>query len=278
MIASISSISDSWCESIVDMAKSFSYYVDLMVSEVSNTINNALSVFNESLINTLKHIGDLIVDLPIHQISEEEIKRIEDRYELWGSYGWTSTEFVNTEILYQAPLDIDDANAIAKRVMNNNAMAILFERIDSLKTIKHSDFVELKKCFDTHNYKACELLAFSMIDSAIVHSQGKLRRNSNQNRKPGYDGMKKIMEKYRLDEDSYYLLSANLKNLYSCLSVVFKPERNFETQPKIINRHFVVHGTLHRKVIRRDAIQVLLLLFNLCTYLEIVGIVNKDSS
>lgn len=161
--------------------------------------------------------------------------------------------------------------------MNNSAIAILFERIESLKTIKHSDYIEIINSFDAHNYKACVLLAFSMIDSAIVHSQGKLQRNSEQNRKPGYDGMKKILKKYQFDEDGYYLLSAYLKNLHSCLDVVFKPERNFENQPEIINRHFVVHGTLHRKVIRRDAIQVLLLLFNICSYLEIMGIVNNDA-
>lgn len=272
----ISSIADGFTESMADMAKVCSDYMDLMVSEFSNTLKSIRSIFNDSLFDVLKQINDLIVDLPNLQISEEERKEIEERYALWGSYGWTSTDVVDTEVLDRAPLDINDANVIADKVMDKRAMALLFERIESLKTIKHSDYVEVKTSYDAHNYKACVLLAFSMIDSAIVHSQGKLRRNSGQNRRHGNKGIKKLMNKYRSEEIGYYLLSANIKNLFSCLNVVFMEVPNFEKQPKIINRHFVAHGMLHRKVTRRDAVQIILLLFNLYNFLEMMEIVNKD--
>ena len=42
----------------------------------------------------------------------------------------------------------------------------------------------------------------------------------------------------------------------------------FSIQPQVINRHFSVHGMLHRRILKRDAIQTILAVYNLYYLIE----------
>ena len=52
-------------------------------------------------------------------------------------------------------------------------------------------------------------------------------------------------------------------NLISCLYIFYESHQGFQNEPQnVINRNFIMHGMGHRKVLRRDCIQLFLLYYN----------------
>lgn len=82
----------------------------------------------------------------------------------------------------------------------------------------------------------------------------------------------------RFPEENYVTQSVDLffkcKNVFSCLNEVFEDANDFKQQPLIINRNFIDHGMLHRKVCKKDCIQIFLLYYNLLKLLEIISFKN----
>ena len=77
------------------------------------------------------------------------------------------------------------------------------------------------------------------------------------------------------DIEGTFMLSLSVTNMLQCLKKMFESSANFVKQPVIINRHFVAHGMLHRRIIQRDAIQALLLAYNLYYFTDLVEGLNK---
>ena len=60
------------------------------------------------------------------------------------------------------------------------------------------------------------------------------------------------------------------ENIFNCLLAVFADGKDFKIQPEGINRNFLGHGMLTRKVARKDCVQLFLLYYNLMDYLDII--------
>ena len=59
-------------------------------------------------------------------------------------------------------------------------------------------------------------------------------------------------------------------NLFSCLFKMFEDGNDFKKQPQVINRNFLDHGMLTRRVSRKDCIQLFLLYYNMLCLLDMV--------
>jgi len=231
--------------------------------EIYEPIINSFSEQVRSFIDAFSHIS-------IPQLSEEDKQRIIDRYMRWGNYGWTGTDFLEQELLDFDPSDISDANLTAKKLFKRDGIDKLFAQMESIASIKKTDLTELKSCYHNRSYKACVLVAFAMIDSRLIRSQGRV-----ENRVHGNRGIKQLEKRIKPDTENAFILSLSLLNLYQCLNKMFEDSANFVSQPNIINRHFVTHGMLHRKVYQRDAIQTILLVYNLYHLTDLVEKLDK---
>lgn len=219
----------------------------------------------------VRSLVDTFSNVSFPSMSEEDKQRIFGRYSKWGSYGWTSTDFLSEDILDLQPTNMAEANKKAKQILNSESIESLFEHMAALSSIKKSDLSELKENYYDKRYKSCALVGFAMIDSKLIRSQGRVV----ENRRLGNRGLEKLKEKYRNDIEGFFLLSLSASNLFSCLEKMFERSQNFRTQPTVINRHFLVHGMLHRRVTQRDAIQTVLAVYNLYNLTEFLDEIKK---
>lgn len=77
------------------------------------------------------------------------------------------------------------------------------------------------------------------------------------------------------DLEKRFLLLLDYENLFACLNTVFANGGDFRKQPVVINRNFVAHGMMTRRVIRKDCVQLFLLYYNLLMFLEMTTISKK---
>ena len=74
------------------------------------------------------------------------------------------------------------------------------------------------------------------------------------------------------EEDAKRLLFTLLfeANLFACLEKVFEKGNDFRKQPEVLNRNFLDHGMLTRKVTRKDCVQLFLLYYNILELLDMI--------
>ena len=93
-------------------------------------------------------------------------------------------------------------------------------------------------------------------------------------RKPArYSGaaaVNRINNKYNeVHEDDikvWFFSNLTRENLFCALAVLYANGNDFKEQPAVMNRNFVDHGMLHRKVRRMDCIQLFLAYYNFLTF------------
>ncbi|MBO4911004.1 MAG: hypothetical protein IKW90_02510 [Lachnospiraceae bacterium] len=255
---------EGWLNDFDSVAESVHQIVDQVQSVYKDVING--------LADHARIIVDAFSELYDPKLSEEDKEKLLNQYRLWGDYGWTSTDFLFEELLDISPLDISDANKKAKAILNKQGIQRLFEKIEEMETIKKSDLAEIRKCFYSRNYKSCVLISFALVDARLIRSQGRKAAN----RKHGNRGIKKLEDKIKANKKGIFILTLLVENLFSCLNKMFEEFTNFEGQPEIINRHYIMHGMLHRKIIQRDAIQTILLVYNLYYLTDLLDIGDKN--
>ena len=265
IVGLIQNLGESYTKSIKPIVENLHSIVDKYIDVYEKIINGISEQVNKLI--------DVFSNINIPQLSEADKQRIISRYVLWGDYGWTSTEFLSKELLDYKPVDISDANRTAKKLFNKQGVEQLFEQMELMGSINKADLAELKSCYYSRNYKACVLISFALIDAKLIRSQGK-----NANRRPGNTGIKRLESKINTDIEGAFLLTLSVTNLFHCLKKMFEDSENFKKQPVIINRHFIAHGMLHRKVLQRDAIQTVLLVYNLYYLTDFIEILRKDVS
>ena len=64
-------------------------------------------------------------------------------------------------------------------------------------------------------------------------------------------------------------LSLRAINLSEALNVLFDSGNDFRVQPKVINRNFLCHGMLHRRVSRKDCVMLFLFIYNFVSILDL---------
>ncbi len=70
------------------------------------------------------------------------------------------------------------------------------------------------------------------------------------------------------DIENTYFSILRFENAYACLGKLFEHGRNFVIQPDLLNRNFLLHGMLTRRVTKRDCDQLFLLYYNWLPLLE----------
>ena len=253
---------------IGQMTKTIAQIVKPMIDtqEMFKPIFKQMAEFSKSiakiLVNVSGYLTDVLLKTEIPSLSEDEKERIKDSYQIWGKYGWTIIPNIPYSFYLKPPIDIKDANKKALKYCRNGDMKKLFEKMRCTSKIKKSDLEDAIFCFENKKYKPCAMILFALIDSKLIRLQNDEDRSKRNNMRPsGRKAAQNIKNRLVQEENKFYQILGIL-NLFGCLEIVFGLGNDFQQQPKIINRNFLDHGMLTRKVKRMECVQLFLLYYN----------------
>ncbi len=278
--------SKSFFESLNNIRETINGISKLVGSNVinsSNTISKMLEtvstimksfVFDESYFENVFHnlhdtITDIVQVLSVPGLNEAEKQRLIDSYTNWGKLGWTINPCDDFENLFDiCPSDPLVANKMALEKCRKTEDLIC--HILNQKRVKKSDFEEAIANFHEKEYKSCALIMFSLIDGKLIRFSGR-SKEGKCNRPSGARAIEVIKKKLGTEYEKETLFMALFcVNLFACIEKMFEPGKDFKTQPDIINRNFLCHGMLTKKVSRKDCIQLFLLYYNILELSDLI--------
>ena len=128
--------------------------------------------------------------------------------------------------------------------------------------------------YRTRQYKSCAMLLFSLLDAKLIRMQRKEDSDpKSKRRSSGTPAIRKIKKRVEEEQDinKKFFLLLSYTNLFACIETLFEDAKDFKKQPTLINRNFLQHGMLTRKVKKRDCIQLFLLYYNFLEFFEIIS-------
>ena len=223
----------------------------------------------EPLRKMAAQLSEIIKNIKIPSISEERKQELLEIHMLWGMYGWTINPCVEFKTLFNsAPSDKKDADIIALKACSKKEMEKLFGIIMRTKRVKKTDFEEAVFDYKHRQYKSCALVLFSLVDATLIRLQKKSDLNG-KGRKVGLKAVKKVQRRIEKDVNKELFFTVMFcTNISACLEKMFESGNDFKQQPEVINRNFLDHGMLTRRVSRKDCIQLFLLYYNMLELLD----------
>lgn len=252
-----------FCQNVYDSIRSvFENWeaIATRTQEIYKNIVPALEIFQQ----TLASFADVIANISIPSISEERKQEILESHLKWGQLGWTWFQAAPMNFYDNPPADIRDANAKVKYLCTAQGMESIFHQIREQK-INHEDLESAIFCFHNKQYKACALMLFGLIDAKLIRVQSR----SKGKRKVGASAVRQLKTQFEetKDEQVFYTMLF-CSNLFASLETIFAYGNDFKDEPDIINRNFVDHGMNHKRIRKRDCIQLFLVLNNLMYFLS----------
>lgn len=229
-----------------------------------------LNFYNGQFEKLISIIRESIKNIKIPTITEEDKEKLLENYSMFGKLGWTIPPYADLYTFNKLPQNGDDAYKILKEYTNKENIENLFVELSQIKGIKKSDLNEAIECFKNRHYKACALIIFSIIDAKLIRSQPRKIESKRYRRPAGKRAIKKLFEniEMRYIEETMLFTQLYQVNILEALKTVFEDANDFKQQPNIINRNFLTHGMMHRKVYRRDCVMLFFLLFNFYQYIN----------
>ena len=216
-------------------------------------------------------ISESVRRLRIPTLSEERKQELIEAHKLWGSYGWTMNPCENVKKIFKyMPTDKKSADAIALKQCSGQKMKQIFESISETKRVKKADFEEAVFDYNHRQYKSCALILFSLVDAVLIRLQKKSDLKGKR-REVGLRAVSKAKTRTETDINVQMLFIAMFyTNLFACLEKVFEGGKDFKNQPDVINRNFLDHGMMTKKVRKKDCIQLFLLYYNMLELLDMI--------
>lgn len=257
-LLSISDQEKAWFQKKSDeLKKVFEFPVNHEFVQVGKAIQRMEKRFSETMQKTFL------------RISEERKQELIKVYALWGTYGWTMSPFANEKSVFECKVvDKKTADSIAVKQYTEQKMKEIFEDTRNCKRLKKMDFEEAVFDYKSKQYKSCALVLFSLIDAILIRLQ-KRSDLGERGRKVGLKAVNEVKKRTETDVDTRVFLTAiRCKSVFACLERMFESGKDFKKQPDVINRNFLDHGMMTRKVSRKDCIQLFLLYYNILKLLD----------
>ena len=216
-------------------------------------------------------VSKAIQEIKIPSISEERKRELIEANRLWGSYGWTINPYASLETVFNCMfVDKKTADSIAIRQCSTQTMEQIFDLISQTKRVKKSDIEEAVFDYKHKQYKSCAFILFSLVDAALIRLQRRSDLNGKR-RQVGLGAVKQVRNRTETDVNKELFFSCLfIENLFACLEKVFESGKDFKMQPEVINRNFLDHGMMTKRVRKKDCIQLFLLYYNVLKLLDMI--------
>ena len=244
--------------------------IKIVTSPVIENLARMTAQISEALGKIATNVGETLQNIKIPTISDERKEELRVAYKAWGSYGWTTMPNLSLAGFSDCPVDIKEANKLALSYCTNKDMDKLFDILRDMKGVKKSDLEEAIFDFEHKQYMSCALVLFGLIDAKLIRLQKKDKDSKGKWREVGKSAANIVLDKIKSEQDleKKFFLLLDYENILSCLNTVFARADDFRKQPLVINRNFVDHGMMTKKVIRKDCVQIFLLYYNLLMFLD----------
>lgn len=265
-------ISNGMLEGLATSLKAISESMAKIVTpSVIENITKMTVLVSKSFERITINIAEMLKDIKLPTISEERKAELIISYKAWGTYGWTMMPNMPLRGFGDCPVDIKEANKIALKLCTGREMERLFDILRGMDGVKKTDLEEAIFDFKHKQYKSCALVLFGLIDAKIIRLQRK-DNGPNGRRAVGKRAANKVMQKIKNEQnlEKRFFLLLDYENILACFNTVFADAEDFRKQPVVINRNFVDHGMMTKKVIRKDCVQLFLLYYNLLMFLDVV--------
>lgn len=247
------------------------------IQELASGLIQAFSVkydfmeLTEAVRRMSEIISESIQKIRIPTISEERKQELIEAHKLWGSYGWTMNPCENEKKIFAyMPSDKKSADNIALKQCSGQKMEQIFEIISETKRVKKLDFEEAVFGYRHGQYKSCAFILLSLVDAVLIRLQKKSDLKGKR-REVGSNAVSKAKKRTETDINTQMLFIAMFyTNLFACLEKVFESGKDFKNQPDVINRNFLDHGMMTKKVRKKDCIQLFLLYNNMLELLDMI--------
>ena len=218
-------------------------------------------------IPALQKIKETISSIKIPEISEERKQKLLDSYRKWGSYGWTIIPTADDLLFDTPPKDKKEADRIGRQACKDTEA--LFSKISNIRRIHVNDYNEAICNFRDRRYKSCALILFALIDSHLIRFQRKAE-TKGKDRSVGAGAVTKAKTRVGADDPENQLFCAMFyANLFTCLDQMFQKTGDFKKKLDVINRNYLDHGMLTKRVTRTDCLQLFLLYYNVLDLLDL---------
>ena len=240
---------------------------EIIQSIYKNSLGIILDSFKEKIDAFWESIYGTIRNITLPDFSQEKKQKLIESHKKWGTFGWTINPCSDIDSLFDfCPEEKKEADKLAMKECHTKMNSII-EKIYSKKRVKKFDFDEAVENFNKNNYKSCALILFSLVDSIIIRFQG--RSVPGKQRPNGKYAINNIKIKTGYNEDEITLFASMFyANLFSCIEKMFEKGNDFRTQPDVINRNYLCHGMMTRRVTKKDCIQLFLLYYNILEMLD----------
>lgn len=235
-------------------------YAEYDFDEMLKAISKSLDELSETLINC--------------GCNPEHI----ESYKQWGEYGWSISPQVNSKYFLSKPLSLDDADEKMRKFC-------IIENIDEIKKVLYNhdlnkeDLETAQFCYENKQYKLCAMLLFSMIDCQLINKKyfGK-DKDDNPYLKTGFGAIMKLKAGGdKTFDENHFLLFLQYKLIIHGLMSLFAGAANFENEPEIINRNFLMHGKSTKLITNTDCYKLWSALYSLVvTYPELEERLKND--
>lgn len=235
------------------------------------SISYDFSGFNEIARKIGKIVSESLPKIKIPSISEKRKRELIEANRLWGSYGWTINPYASLETVFNCMfVDKKTADSIALRQCSTQTMEQIFDLISQTKRVKESDIEEAVFDYKHKQYKSCAFILFSLVDAALIRLQRRSDLNGKR-RQVGLSAVKQVRNRTETDVNKELFFSCLfIENLFACLEKVFESGKDFKMQPDVINRNFLDHGMMTKRVRKKDCIQLFLLYYNVLKLLDMI--------
>ncbi|PWM69630.1 MAG: hypothetical protein DBX61_01415 [Clostridiales bacterium] len=203
----------------------------------------------DSIISAIGYSIDEIGSVLINAGCNEEYVKA---YKEWGNFGWSFNANINNKFFLTAPKSSQEADSIMLKYANVESITRMMEELKNFDVNK-KDLEEAYFAYINQKYKSSVLLLFSLIDRQLIN---RALLNENGYLKTGASAVGELKKSEKLYKENTYLHYLQFTLIINCLFTLFQNSKNFEKEPVVINRNFLIHGMSNNEVNGIDCLKV----------------------
>lgn len=260
----------------IQFPKSLSESINRMNAKLNADLHNIQQQMDKAMAPLIESIESIKQIFPEYsEYSEEELARIDTSWETWGRYGWGYFPGITPAELSEPPLNKKDATYRMRAYCTDSEVEEILSDLRLRTDIDLHDLEEAICHYKNKQYKGCISILFSLVDAKILNFQAipEFSPPEGQRREVGKRGLKAATSSRKGESIKNKGLIPNrwkYKNVIVRMEVFWENAHDFKHQPLVTNRNFIMHGMYKKKILKKDCIQLFLLLSNLCDLLDTI--------
>ncbi len=172
--------------------------------------------------------------------------------ERWGDLGWVILDDMPLSMMMSCPDTYPEANRLCRHMALEQLERLRHDLPNGVR--KKADAIEMFELYDARHYKACAMMACSLIEGEFMN--WKIAKTGNRKGNGSPKGLIAVG-----GERSAQAAAVRLLNVVAAHRHFFQSGNGFDrSREGELNRNFLMHGMMHKKVTQIACVKLILLL------------------